>query len=66
MPFKSNAQRRKFGELVKQGKMSQKTFDEWNSDTPKELPDRIHPKEPETTLGQRLRKVAALKKSKTF
>lgn len=66
MPFKSNAQRRKFGELVKQGKMSQKTFDEWNSDTPKELPDRIHPKPQEQTLGQRLRKVAALKKSKTF
>ena len=43
MPFKSEAQRRKFAELVKQGKMSQKTFDEFNSDTPKnkKLPERV-------------------------
>jgi len=40
MPFSSKAQRRKFGELVKQGKMSQKTFDEWNSATPKNIPER--------------------------
>ena len=42
--FKSQAQRAKFAEMVKQGKMSQKTFDEWNSDTPKNIPDRIHTK----------------------
>lgn len=41
MPFKSEAQRRKFGEMVKQGKMSQATFDEWNKDTPKKIPDRV-------------------------
>lgn len=41
MPFKSEAQRRKFGELVKSGKMKQATFDEWNKDTGKDLPDRI-------------------------
>ena len=44
MPFKSEAQRRKFGELVSQGKMSQQTFDEWNKDTGKNLPERIGPK----------------------
>jgi hypothetical protein len=41
MPFKSDSQRRKFGEMVKQGKISQATFDEWNKDTPSKLPDRI-------------------------
>lgn len=41
MPFKSEAQRRKFGELVSQGKMAQSTFDEWNSDSPKNLPERV-------------------------
>lgn len=40
MPFKSEAQRRKFASLVKQGKMKQSTFDEWNSETPKNIPER--------------------------
>jgi hypothetical protein len=45
MPFQSEAQRRKFGELVKQGKMSQKVFDEWNSATgKKKLPERVKKK----------------------
>ncbi len=43
MPFKSEAQRRKFADLVAQGKMSQETFDEWNRHTPKgRLIERIH------------------------
>lgn len=43
MPFKSKAQRRKFGALVEQGKISPDTFKEWNSETPKSksLPERI-------------------------
>lgn len=41
MPFKSQAQRAKFAELVKQGKMSQKTFDEWNTATQGPLPERV-------------------------
>lgn len=42
MPFKSKAQRRKFGEMVKQGKISQETFNEWNAATGKEkLPERV-------------------------
>lgn len=40
MPFKSKAQRRKFGELVSQGKMSKSTLDEWNKDTPHDIPER--------------------------
>ena len=30
MPFKSQAQRRKFAELLVQGKISNQTFEEWN------------------------------------
>ena len=43
MPFRSRAQIRKFAELVKQGKMSQATFDEWLKATPnvKSLPNRV-------------------------
>ena len=44
MPFKSEAQRRKFGALVKEGKMSEKTFNEWNSETPKNIPERVKSK----------------------
>lgn len=46
MPFKSEAQRRKFYELQKQGKMSKKTVDEWEKATPKgdKLPERMTPK----------------------
>lgn len=41
MPFKSEAQRRKFYALKAEGKMSQKTIDEWQAETPKKLPDRL-------------------------
>lgn len=42
MPFKSEAQRAKFAEMVKEGKMSQETFDRWQSETPPgKLPERI-------------------------
>jgi len=41
MPFKSESQRRKFAELLKQGKISQETFDKWDKETTdKKLPDR--------------------------
>jgi hypothetical protein len=41
MPFKSEAQRRKFAELVKQKKMDQSTFNEWNEATKGKLPERL-------------------------
>jgi hypothetical protein len=41
VPFKSQAQRAKFAQLVKDGKMSQAQFDEWNSETPAKIPDRL-------------------------
>lgn len=41
MPFQSEAQRKKFAELVKQGKIKASTFDEWNKATGKrKLPER--------------------------
>ena len=43
-PFRSEAQRRKFGAMVKKGEISQKTFDEWNAETPKNIPERKKPK----------------------
>jgi hypothetical protein len=45
MPFKSQAQRRKFAELLVQGKISGKTFEEWNRETSgRKLPERVKPK----------------------
>ena len=41
MPFKSQAQRRKFAELLVEGKISPETFEEWNRETgSKRLPER--------------------------
>lgn len=45
MPFKSKAQRRKFAELLVEGKISPSTFEEWNKETGKaELPERVRGK----------------------
>ena len=42
MPFKSQAQRRKFAELLVKGTISNKTFEEWNRETGgKRLPERV-------------------------
>jgi hypothetical protein len=45
MPFKSQAQRRKFAELLVTGKISNETFEEWNRSTgAAKLPERAKPK----------------------
>jgi hypothetical protein len=42
MPFKSKAQRRKFAQLLVEGKISDQTFEEWNRETGrKRLPERV-------------------------
>ena len=42
MLFKSQAQRRKFTQLLVEGKISNKTFEEWNRETgAKRLPERV-------------------------
>ena len=45
MPFKSQAQRRKFAQLLVEGKISNETFEEWNRETGgRKLPDHVKPK----------------------
>ena len=45
MPFKSQAQRRKFAELLVNGEISPETFEEWNRETGgARLPERVKPK----------------------
>jgi hypothetical protein len=41
MPFKSQAQRRKFAQLLVEGKISPQTFEEWNREIgDRKLPER--------------------------
>ena len=52
MPFKSQAQRRKFAQLLVEGKISPQTYEEWNRETgSKRLPD--HVTRTKTTKGRR-------------
>ena len=45
MPFKSQAQRRKFAQLLVDGKISNDTFEEWNRETGRtRLPERVERK----------------------
>jgi hypothetical protein len=42
MPFKSQALRRKFAQLLVEGKISNDTFEEWNRETGgKKLPEHV-------------------------
>jgi hypothetical protein len=57
MPFKSQAQRRKFAELLVQGKISNETFEEWNRETGgKKLPERVKPPRKRKASASRKRK----------
>ena len=50
MPFKSKAQRRKFAELLVEGKIKPETYEEWNRETgSKELPERVAAKQKKAT-----------------
>lgn len=47
MPFKSKAQRRKFAQLLVEGKIKPETFEEWNRETgSKALPEKVKRKVP--------------------
>jgi hypothetical protein len=67
MPFKSQAQRRKFAELLVTGKISNQTFEEWNRETGSaKLPERVKPKpkpkpKPKTRAKSRTRSKARSK-----
>jgi hypothetical protein len=42
MPFKSKAQRRKFAQLLVEGKITDEQYEEWNRSTgSKDLPERV-------------------------
>ena len=57
MPFKSQAQRRKFAELLVKGKISNETFEEWNRETGSaKLPERVKPKARRTAKTKAKRK----------
>jgi hypothetical protein len=49
-PFKSEAQRRKFIELEKQGKLKTGTVAKWNSETTKQIPERVKPSKIHNTV----------------
>lgn len=54
MPFKSQAQRRKFAALLVEGKISNETFEEWNRATGgAKLPERVKPKARPKPKGKR-------------
>ena len=60
MPFKSQAQRRKFAALLVKGEISPETFEEWNRETgSKKLPERVAAK------SKTKRKRAVKRKRKT-
>ena len=62
MPIKSKAQRRKFAQLLVEGKISPETFEEWNRAAGKaELPERLHPK----VVAKPKRKVKTKRQIKT-
>ncbi len=49
MPFKSQAQRRKFAELLVKGEITPEQFEEWNRSTgSRKLPERVTPKKKAT------------------
>jgi hypothetical protein len=63
MPFKSQAQRRKFAELLVTGKISNETYEEWNRSTgAAKLPERVKPKVKPKSKARR--KVTSKRKAK--
>ena len=61
MPFKSAAQRRKFAQLLVEGKISPETFEEWNRETGStRLPEHVKRKAKSSrrTAVKRIRKSA--------
>jgi len=60
MPFKSQAQRRKFAQLLVEGKISPETFEEWNRETgSKRLPEHVKRKKSKATKSTARKRKAA-------
>ena len=66
MPFKSKAQRRKFAELLVEGKITDEQYEEWNRSTGKKvLPERVKPKAgSKARPARKTRKSAAPRKTR--
>jgi len=63
MPFKSQAQRRKFAQLLVEGKISNQTFEEWNRETgSKKLPERVGSKSKKSSAAKSTGRRRAAKK----
>jgi hypothetical protein len=59
MPFKSQAQRRKFAQLLVEGKISNETFEEWNRETGrKKLPERVKRKSKSKSTAKKRKRSA--------
>jgi hypothetical protein len=65
MPFKSQAQRRKFAQLLVEGKISDQAFEEWNRETGgRRLPERVsHKAKARTKSTAKARKAARSRSS---
>ena len=64
MPFKSQAQRRKFAQLLVEGKISGETFEEWNRETgSRRLPERVKKKKAARKTSPARKKTTAKRKS---
>ena len=67
MPFKSKAQRRKFAELLVEGKITPEAYEEWNRSTGgKELPERVQPKAKRSSKARKKLKTRARAKPKAI
>jgi hypothetical protein len=65
MPFKSQAQRRKFAQLLVEGKISDETYEEWNRETGgKKLPERVKRKSTGTKKTTAKKKTATTKSTR--
>ena len=60
MPFKSKAQRRKFAELLVEGKIKPEAYERWNVETGRaKLPERVRPKVARKATSKRARRKKA-------
>ena len=63
MPFKSQAQRRKFAELLVAGEISPETYEEWNRETGgKKLPERVKRKTARSAAKRKTKKRKSTKR----
>lgn len=65
MPFKSKAQRRKFAQLLVEGKIEPETYEEWNRETGSaKLPERVHPVAKKKSAKKKTAKKKSIRRGK--